>query len=198
MRAARGFVFIGPTPEQMRLFGLKHTARRDRAEERACRCCRGRGCWPSADEAVEAARAIGYPVMLKSTAGGGGIGMRLCRTEAELRRGVRGGGAAEPGELRRRRACTWKSSSGGRGTSRCRFSATARGTVVALGERDCSAQRRNQKVIEETPAPGLPEAVRAKLVRGGGRLGQAVKYRSAGTVEFLYDSDSAASTTSWK
>ena len=71
------------------------------------------------------------------------------------------------------------------------------GKVIALGERDCSAQRRNQKVIEETPAPGISDAVRARLLDSAVRLGQAVQYRSAGTVEFIYDSCRALST-SWK
>src|SRR5205823_2570608 len=81
-----GVVFIGPTPEQMRLFGLKHTAR-EIAETNGVPLLPGTGLLSSAGDAVEAARTIGYPVMLKSTTGGGGIGMRLCRDEGELSAG---------------------------------------------------------------------------------------------------------------
>ena len=72
------------------------------------------------------------------------------------------------------------------------------GAVIALGERDCSAQRRNQKVIEETPAPGLTQQTRARLLDAAVRLGKAVRYRSAGTVEFIYDNDAAERFISWK
>jgi urea carboxylase len=182
-----GIAFIGPTPEQMRLFGLKHTARQI-ARENGVPLLEGTELLASVDAAAEAALTIGYPVMLKSTAGGGGIGMRLCRSEEELREAF---GAVE----RLSRA-----SFGTAGLYLEKFVGRARhievqifgdgkGTVLALGERDCSAQRRNQKVIEETPAPGLPEGVRERLFEAAVRLGKAVKYRSAGTVEFLYDSD---------
>jgi urea carboxylase len=184
-----GVVFIGPTPEQMRLFGLKHTARAI-AKENGVPLLPGTELLSSAEEAADAAEAIGYPVMLKSTAGGGGIGMRLCRTREEL--------------VAAFEAVAWLSqaSFGTAGLYLEKFVERARhievqifgdgaGGVVALGERDCSAQRRNQKVIEETPAPGLSDALRAMLFDAAVRLGKAVGYRSAGTVEFVYDADSA-------
>jgi urea carboxylase len=184
-----GIVFIGPTPEQMRLFGLKHTARQI-ARENGVPLLPGTELLDSVDAAVDAAGAIGYPVMLKSTAGGGGIGMRLCRSSAGLREAF---GAVE--RLSR-------SSFGTAGLYLEKLVGRARhievqifgdgkGSVLALGERDCSTQRRNQKVIEETPAPGLPDSVRSELFEAAIRLGKAVQYRSAGTVEFLFDSDSA-------
>jgi urea carboxylase len=184
---ARGIVFIGPTPAQMRDFGLKHTARAIAARG-GVPLLPGTGLLASVEDAVQHAGAIGYPVMLKSTAGGGGIGMRLCRGEEELRPAF---------EAVQRLS---HASFGTSGLYLEKFVENARhievqifgdgeGGVVALGERDCSAQRRNQKVIEETPAPGLTEIARAALFDAALRLGRAVNYRSAGTVEFLYDND---------
>ncbi len=185
--AARGIVFIGPTPAHLRDFGLKHTARAIAAQG-GVPLLPGTELLTGADEATDRARAIGYPVMLKSTAGGGGIGMRLCRNEAELRP------AFEAVER------LSHASFGTSGLYLEKFVENARhievqifgdgaGEVVALGERDCSTQRRNQKVIEETPAPGLPDTVRSALIDAALRLGRAVKYQSAGTVEFIYDND---------
>ena len=128
--------------------------------------------------------------MLKSTAGGGGIGMQLCRTDAELR------DAYQSVE----RLARSNFSQGGvfleKYVERARhievqMFGDGRGVVVTLGERDCSVQRRNQKVIEETPAPRLDEATRLQLWSCARRLGEAVAYRSAGTVEFVYDDATA-------
>jgi urea carboxylase len=186
--AAAGIVFIGPTPQQMRDFGLKHTAR-DIARQNGVALLPGTGLLTDLDDARAQAHTIGYPVMLKSTAGGGGIGMQLCRDEPHLDQ------AFHSVERQAR-------SSFGQGgiflekyVERARhievqIFGDGRGTVVALGERDCSVQRRNQKVIEETPAPNLPEDVRAALAAAAVRLGQAVAYRSAGTVEFVVDATS--------
>jgi urea carboxylase len=187
--AAAGIAFIGPTPAQMRDFGLKHTARRIAAENQMP-LLPGTELLASLDDAVTAARTIGYPLMLKSTAGGGGIGMRLCWSEAELRDSY-----AAVQHLS-------QTSFGTAGLYLEKFVANARhievqifgdgkGHVVALGERDCSTQRRNQKVIEETPAPGLTAEARAQLLAAAVRLGEAVNYQSAGTVEFIYDNDTA-------
>jgi urea carboxylase len=188
--AAAGITFIGPTPRQMRLFGLKHTAR-EIAAANGVPLLPGTDLLDSLEEALELARRIGYPVMLKSTAGGGGIGMRLCRKEEELAAGY---------EAVQRLS---KTSFGSSGLYLEKFVEHARhievqifgdgtGQVLALGERDCSAQRRNQKVIEETPAPGLSDAARASLFEAAVKLGRAVDYRSAGTVEFIYDADTGA------
>jgi len=185
-----GIAFIGPTPEQMRAFGLKHTARA-LAEQHQVPLLPGSGLLSDAAHARTEAARIGYPVMLKSTAGGGGIGMRLVRNEAEL-------DAAWEAVERLARA-NFKDA----GLFLEKFVERARhievqlfgdgqGAVVALGERDCSAQRRNQKVIEETPAPGLSTDTREALLAAAVRLGQAVAYRSAGTVEFVLDADTGA------
>jgi len=182
---ARGIVFIGPTPEQMRDFGLKHVARRIAAEN-GVPLLPGSGLLEDIHAAIEAAGRIGYPVMLKSTAGGGGIGIRLCASPAELREAFDAVGRLS------------QSNFGSAGLYLERFVSQARhievqilgdgrGSVAALGERDCSVQRRNQKVIEETPAPGLEESIRQKLLQAAVRLGKAVRCQSAGTVEFIYD-----------
>ncbi len=182
-----GMAFIGPTPDQMRSFGLKHTARQ-RAVECNVPLVPGSGLLKDADEAVGEAARIGFPVMLKSTAGGGGIGMRRCDDAASLV-------AAFESVVRQGR-----SSFGDGGVFVEKLVLNARhvevqifgdgkGTVVALGERDCSTQRRNQKIIEETPAPSLSDDTRHALWACAVRLGGSVSYRSAGTVEFVYDAD---------
>ena len=140
-----------------------HGARHRRARA-ACRCCRARNCWPRWTRRWSRPRAIGYPVMLKSTAGGGGIGMRLCRDAGGTAPSVRSRRALEPGQLRHQRALPGKVR-GERAPHRSADLRRRRGQVVALGERDCSAQRRNQKVIEETPAPGLTRHVARRAVR---------------------------------
>ncbi|MBL8227391.1 MAG: urea carboxylase [Bryobacterales bacterium] len=183
--SAAGVKFIGPRPEQIRAFGLKHTAR-----ELADRCgvplLPGSGLLHSAKEALAEAERIGYPVMLKSTAGGGGIGMRICHSADELldsydavRRlseaNFRDGGIYLERFVQQARHIE------------IQIFGDGRGHVLPLGERDCSVQRRNQKVVEETPAPGLSEAIRSRLFAAAVRLGEAVQYESAGTVEFIYD-----------
>ena len=182
---ARGIRFIGPTPENIEAFALKHTAR-----ETAQRCgvplLPGTGLLTSLDDALAQAEALRYPVMLKSSGGGGGIGMRACHSAAELT-------DAYDSVIR-----LAQSNFGNSAVYLERFVARARhievqifgdgrGEVIALGERDCSAQRRHQKVLEETPAPGLTDATRAELFRSAILLGKAVHYANAGTVEFIVD-----------
>ena len=123
---AAGIAFIGPTPEQMRAFGLKHAAR-ELATKAGLPLLPGTELLASVAQARRAAKRIGYPVMLKSTAGGGGIGMRRCADGEELAAGVRRGRAPGREPLQRRRASTWRSSSSPRATSRCRSSATGGG-----------------------------------------------------------------------
>ncbi len=144
-------------------------------------------------QALLAAQHIGYPVMLKSTAGGGGIGMRMCADEAESCAMPSTACAASPAVTFAtpaystrsiRRACA--------GHIEVQLFGDGAGQVIALGERDCSMQRRNQKVIEETPAPGLGDRLRSELCAAAVRLGKAVRYRSAGTVEFIVDADRLA------
>lgn len=182
---AAGIAFIGPTPDQIRRFGLKHTSR-EIAEAAGVPLVPGTKLLGSVEEALTAAERLGYPVMLKSTAGGGGIGLARCADGTEL--------AAAYESVKRAAQNFFKDS----GVFLERYIDDARhvevqifgdgrGRVVALGERDCSLQRRNQKIVEETPAPDLPAAIRERLLEAATRLGNAVGYRSAGTVEFIYD-----------
>ncbi|MFA7388068.1 MAG: urea carboxylase [Thiohalobacteraceae bacterium] len=187
---AAGIAFIGPTPEQLRVFGLKHTARA-LAKAHGVPMLEGTELLDSVDDALAAADTVGYPVMLKSTAGGGGIGMRVCRSADEL---------AQQFEAVRRLGENNFSDSGvfiEKYIQRARHLEVqvfgdGAGEVIALGVRDCSVQRRNQKVLEETPAPNLPAGMAEALCEAAVRLGRAVNYRSAGTVEFVYDSAAGA------
>ena len=185
-----GIAFIGPTPGQMRAFGLKHTARA-LAEAHGVPLLPGSGLLDDLTGALAEAARIGYPVMLKSTAGGGGIGMRLVRSEAELAPAFEAVARLARANFKDAGLFLEKFVERARHVEVQLFG-NGRGDVVALGERDCSAQRRNQKVIEETPAPGLDPATRMQLLETAGRLGRAVGYRSAGTVEFVLDADSGA------
>ncbi|MFK7752970.1 MAG: 5-oxoprolinase/urea amidolyase family protein [Sedimentitalea sp.] len=183
--AEAGITFIGPNPDHLSAFGMKHTAR-ELALAAGVPLLPGSDLLDTVDQATHEAARIGYPVMLKSTAGGGGIGMQLCGDEAALR--------AAFGTVSR----TATASFGDARVFLERFVADARhvevqvfgdgaGRVMALGERDCSLQRRNQKVVEETPAPLLPDPVRSALHAAATALCASVSYASAGTVEFIYD-----------
>jgi urea carboxylase len=187
--AARGIKFIGPEPAHVEAFALKHTAR-----ETAKRCgvplLPGTGLLSDLDDALAQAETLKYPVMLKSSGGGGGIGMKVCHSAEQL---------AETYDSVLRLS---KANFGDSGVYLEKYVSRARhievqifgdgkGGVIALGERDCSAQRRHQKVLEETPAPGLTDAKRQELYKSAILLGKAVNYASAGTVEFIYDDDTS-------
>ncbi len=184
---AAGIAFVGPTPEQLRVFGLKHTARA-LAKQHGVPMLEGTELLENLDAALKAGDEVGYPVMLKSTAGGGGIGMRVCRSAEEL---------TDAFEAVRRLGQNNFSDSGvfiEKYIQRARHLEVqvfgdGAGQVVALGVRDCSVQRRNQKVLEETPAPNLPDGMAEALCEAAVKLAKAVSYRSAGTVEFVYDSE---------
>lgn len=183
--AEAGITFIGPSPDHLRAFGMKHTAR-ELALAAGVPLLPGSDLLETVDQAVQQASTIGYPVMLKSTAGGGGIGMQFCADEAALMSAFE---------------TVSRTATASFGDARVfleRFVADARhvevqvfgngvGRVMALGERDCSLQRRNQKVVEETPAPLLPDTVRNAMHTAATTLCASVSYASAGTVEFVYD-----------
>jgi urea carboxylase len=180
-----GLVFVGPTPGQMELFAVKHRAR-EAAAAAAVPLLAGTGLLADADEAVTEGERIGFPVMLKATGGGGGIGILPCWSAGEV--------VAAFESVTRTAGAGFRSA----GVFLERLVEQARhvevqvvgdgaGAVVVLGDRDCSLQRRNQKVVEEAPAPGLPDDVRRAIADASDRLARSVDYRSAGTVEFVYD-----------
>ncbi len=183
--AAKGIAFVGPQPDQMRAFGLKHTAR-ELAEQNAVPLLPGSGLLSDAGHAQAEAARIGFPVMLKSTAGGGGIGMRLCWSSDELQEAFQSVERLARANFKDAGIFLEKYVEHARHIE-VQIFGDSNGHVVALGERDCSVQRRNQKVIEETPAPGLTDEQRSRLLATAVKLGQAVAYRNAGTVEFVYD-----------
>jgi acetyl-CoA carboxylase biotin carboxylase subunit len=181
-----GLVWVGPSPEAMTAMGDKINARNLMADAGVPVSPGTRDPVADAEAAAVAARDIGYPVMVKAAAGGGGIGMSVARNEAELRAAF---------DMARTRAERFF---GSPAILLERYVEHARhvevqilgltdGTVVALGERDCSVQRRHQKVAEETPSPGVSDELRARMLTGAVRAGEAVGYLGAGTVECLVD-----------
>jgi urea carboxylase len=186
--AANGIVFIGPSPESMRAFGLKHRAR-ELAEQSGVPLLPGSGILGDEQHAVTQAARIGYPVMLKSTAGGGGIGMALCRDEEELVTSFAGIERLARNNFTECGLFLEKYVSRARHVE-VQIFGDGRGAAISLGTRDCSVQRRNQKVIEETPAPGLSSLQSEALCQAARRLAETVRYGSAGTVEFVLDAES--------
>jgi len=182
-----GIVFIGPRPDTMEALSDKAVLKR-RMAEAGLSVIPGADALESIDEAREAARRIGYPVMLKAAAGGGGRGIRLVRTEAEL-------------EEAYHQSVTEAVTAFGDGSVymekyifparhiELQVLADEFGEVVCLGERDCSVQRRNQKLIEETPSPAISPAQRSALIDRAIRAVSEIGYMGAGTLEFLLDRD---------
>lgn len=183
-----GITFIGPSAEQIKVFGLKHSAR-ELAEKANVPLLPGTGLLSGVEEAVTEAEKIGYPVILKSTAGGGGIGMRICHSVEELKNAYDAVCHLAAANFNDAGVFLEKYVTRARHVE-VQIFGNAFGETVALGERDCSVQRRNQKVVEESPAPNLPDSVRTKMYEAAERLAGVSSYRSAGTVEFLYDDKS--------
>lgn len=178
--------FIGPSPEAIRKMGDKNTARETMKSGGVPITPGSDGLVESEKEAVRISAEIGYPVIVKATAGGGGKGMRIAHNELSLQN------AFTTARHEAERAF------GNAGVYIEKYVESARhievqiladehGNVIHLNERDCSLQRRNQKVLEEAPSPALDEAVRQELGAAAVRAAQAVGYANAGTVEFLYD-----------
>ena len=189
---AAGLVWIGPQPDVILAMGDKQRAR-DLASAAGVPVVPGSGRFAEGETngLAEAAARVGYPLLVKASAGGGGIGMRRVDSEADLLKTV---------------AATQSMAGKSFGDGSIfleRFVPKARhieiqvfgfgdGTAIHLFERDCSLQRRFQKVIEESPAPGLPDEVRSAMAEAALRLARAVRYAGAGTVEFIVDAESFA------
>ena len=182
------FEFIGPPHEAIRKMGLKTEAKQIAAQAKVA-------CVPGSDgavagdaEALTLARSIGFPVLIKAAAGGGGKGMRVCRDEANLKSALQ--------MARNEAAAAFKNPSVylEKFIDRPRhvevqILADSQGNVVHCWDRDCSLQRRHQKLVEEAPAPTLPLEVRTQLGEAAVRLARTVGYVNAGTCEFLVDAD---------
>jgi acetyl-CoA carboxylase biotin carboxylase subunit len=183
-----GLVFVGPTPETIRIMGNKSLARETAAKAGVSTVPGSDGVVGTIDDAVAAAARIGYPVMIKASAGGGGRGIRVAQDAEELRKQM---------SLAQTEA---QSAFGDKSVYLERFIRRARHVeiqvlgdgrdVVHCFERECSLQRRRQKILEEGPSPVLSQATRERLCASAVRLAQSVGYRGAGTLEYLYDDDS--------
>ncbi|WP_111858707.1 urea carboxylase [Acinetobacter sp. CFCC 10889] len=184
---AQGIVFLGPNSAQMQSFGLKHTAR-ELAIQANVPLLPGSQLLADEAEALLEAERIGYPVMLKSTAGGGGIGMRLVWNAEELKEAYATVSYLAQANFKDAGLYLEKFVQNARHIE-VQIFGDGEGKILALGERDCSVQRRNQKVIEETPAPHLNDEQRTYIQNVAIQLMQSVNYRSAGTVEFVMDTD---------
>ncbi|UPW20308.1 urea carboxylase [Agarivorans sp. TSD2052] len=180
-----GLVFLGPTAEQMNAFGLKHRAR-ELAEQAQVPLLPGSGLLDNSQQALEEAEGLGYPVMLKSTAGGGGIGMQRCDNPEQLSQAFDSVKRLSENNFSNAGLFLEKFITQARHIEVQVFG-NGEGEIITLGERDCSAQRRNQKVIEETPAPNLSAALRSQIQQTAKQLTSSIHYRSAGTVEFVFD-----------
>ncbi|TDK62160.1 acetyl-CoA carboxylase biotin carboxylase subunit [Bacillus salipaludis] len=178
--------FIGPSPESIRKMGIKDVAR-DTMKKAGVPIVPGsNGTIKDCADGLEIARKIGFPVIIKATAGGGGKGIRVARNEGELTKGI---------EMTQQEA---KTAFGNQEVYLEKFIEDFRhieiqiladtyGNVIHLGERDCTIQRRMQKLVEETPSPALSAKTREKMGEAAVQAAKAVEYVGAGTVEFIYD-----------
>ncbi|MEL6136577.1 MAG: acetyl-CoA carboxylase biotin carboxylase subunit [Cyanobacteria bacterium J06628_6] len=180
-------IFVGPSSASIRAMGDKSTAKATMQRVGVPTVPGSKGLLESEDEALKLAAEIGYPVMIKATAGGGGRGMRLVREESELSKMF----MAAQGEA--------EAAFGNAGIYLEKFVENPRhiefqiladsfGNVIHLGERDCSIQRRHQKLLEESPSPALNPSLREKMGTAAVMAAKSINYVGAGTVEFLVDS----------
>ena len=183
-----GITFVGPPAEAIRLMGDKLEAKRIAARAGVPTIPGRPEALDSAGAAAEAAGAIGYPVLLKAQAGGGGRGMRIARDEAECRAGFEQAVREAQAAFGDGRVFVEKYLERPRHIE-VQILADNHGTVVYLGERECSIQRRHQKVIEEAPSPFVTPELRAAMGEASVSLAKAIGYRSAGTVEFVVDAE---------
>ncbi|MEX0407285.1 acetyl-CoA carboxylase biotin carboxylase subunit [Aquibium sp. LZ166] len=185
--ADAGLIFVGPSPENIRLMGNKLEARRI-ASENGVPLAEGSPRVLSVQAATEIASSVGYPLLFKAAAGGGGRGIRIVRKPDELAAAF-GSATAEAQAAFGDSALFMERYIENARHVEVQVLADGQGTVLHLGERDCSLQRRYQKMVEEAPAFGLPQALRQGLYDAAVTLARSIDYRSAGTVEFIVDVD---------
>jgi propionyl-CoA carboxylase alpha chain len=185
---AEGVAFIGPPAGAIESMGDKITSKKIAADAGVSTVPGHMGLIEDADEAIRISGQIGYPVMLKASAGGGGKGMRIAWSEDEVREGFQASKNEAASSFGDDRMFIEKFVTQPRHIE-IQVLADAHGNCVYLGERECSIQRRNQKVIEEAPSPFLDEATRKAMGEQACALAQAVGYTSAGTVEFIVDGE---------
>ncbi len=185
---AAGIVFIGPTREAIAAMGDKIESKKLATKAGVTTVPGYQGIVPDAEAAIGFANDIGYPVMIKASAGGGGKGMRLAHNDTELREGFRSASNEARASFGDDRILIEKAIVEPRHIE-IQVMGDAHGNVIFLGERECSIQRRHQKVIEEAPSPFLDETTRAAMGGQAVALAKAVQYQSAGTVEFIVDRD---------
>ncbi|WP_217705069.1 acetyl/propionyl/methylcrotonyl-CoA carboxylase subunit alpha [Peristeroidobacter soli] len=181
-----GLIFVGPQPGTIAQMGDK-VAARDAARRSGVPLLPGSsGTIKDASSAMDIAEKIGYPLVVKACFGGGGRGMRIVRGPDELATALQSAGREANAAFGRAEVYLERYIASARHVE-VQVLADAHGNVVHLGDRDCSVQRRHQKLIEEAPAPALPESLRQAVAMSAIRLTKDVSYRSAGTVEFLVD-----------
>src|SRR5580700_3408536 len=180
--------FIGPRHEAMALLGDKVSARKVAIEAKVPVVPGSDGLITSEQEALSVAARIGYPVLIKATAGGGGKGMRVAMNDISLKGGMKAAAAEAEKSFKNPGVYIEKYVERPRHIE-VQILADNHGNVVHLWERDCSTQRRHQKLIEESPAPNLPEKTRTAICDAAVRLIHRAKYTNAGTVEFIVDRD---------
>ncbi len=183
---ANGIAFIGPNIEAIRAMGDKIESKKAAAAARVSTVPGYLGVIESPEQAIRIANDIGYPVMIKASAGGGGKGMRIARSSDEVREGFMTSTAEAKSSFGDSRVFVEKFIEKPRHIE-IQVLGDKYGNVVHLFERECSIQRRNQKVIEEAPSPFLDEETRARMGEQAVALAKAVRYESAGTVEFIVD-----------
>jgi acetyl-CoA carboxylase biotin carboxylase subunit len=180
--------FIGPGPQAIRLMGDKSRARKAMMKAGVPVVPGSPGVLEDEEKAVRAAKDVGFPVILKASAGGGGRGMRIVRAPADLAQAFRAAQAEAAAAFGVPDVYVEKYVEGPRHVE-IQVMADSKGSVVHLGERECSIQRRHQKIIEEAPSPVVNEKLRRRMGRTAVEAAAAVQYVNAGTVEFLVDKD---------
>ncbi len=180
--------FIGPPHEAMAQLGDKVSAREIAKNANVPVSPGTEGLVTDEAEALRVAQEIGYPVLIKATAGGGGKGMRVARNDISLKAGLKAAAAEAEAAFKNAGVYIEKYIENPRHVE-VQILADNHGTVLHLWERDCSLQRRHQKLVEESPAPNLPQSVREEICKAACRLIQEAGYTNAGTVEFLVGPD---------